>query len=161
MEVPLLSNLCKPTASYGYYMRNTLYRTCDMRIEMEPIGFIRTDAEQIPRHWTISNVEGDLYVEEKYLDGLKDIKADQQIMVIFLFHKSQAFTPQFLVQQPWHKDKKLGVFSICSPLRPNPIGISVVKVLKIDRNILKIKGIDMLDGTPVLDIKPYVTDRKS
>jgi len=50
----------------------------------------------------------------------------------------------------------MGVFSICSPVRPNPIGLSIVKVLSIDKNVLLVKHVDMIDGTPILDIKPYV-----
>lgn len=132
-----------------------------MRLNMKPIGFIHTEAEQIPRHWTLSDVEGTLHIDERYLAGLKDIEAGQQIVVIFHFHRSPVFTQQSLTQKPPHLNKELGVFSICSPLRPNPIGMSVLEVLRIDRNILYVKGIDMLDGTPVLDIKPCVTDKIS
>ncbi len=130
-----------------------------MRIEMEPIGFVHTETEQIPRHWTISDVEGSLHINKKYLDGLRDIKPGQLIVVIFHFHKSPAFSHQFLIQKPKHKTEEMGVFSICSPFRPNPIGMSVLKMIRIDKNIIYVKGIDMLDGTPILDIKPYITDK--
>lgn len=126
---------------------------------MEPIGFVHTETEQIPRHWTISDVEGSLHINKKYLDGLRDIKPGQLIVVIFHFHKSPAFSHQFLIQKPKHKTEEMGVFSICSPFRPNPIGMSVLKMIRIDKNIIYVKGIDMLDGTPILDIKPYITDK--
>ncbi len=125
-----------------------------MKIEFEPIGFVKTDVEKVPRHWTVSEAEGVIVVNEEYAAGLKDIKAGQRIVVLFYFHESQQFTPQFLVQTPPHCDEPLGVFSICSPVRPNPIGMSVVEVLGVEGRAIRIKGLDMRDGTPVLDIKP-------
>lgn len=127
-----------------------------MKIDLEPIGFVRTDVEKVPRHWTVSDAEGTIVVDEKYKEGLKDLKAGERIVVLFYFHQSQRFTPELLVQKPKHRNEELGVFSICSPVRPNPLGMSVVEVLGIDGNIIHVKGLDTLDGTPVLDIKPYV-----
>ena len=128
-----------------------------MKIEMEPIGYVRTDADDVPRHWTISDVEGKFIVDDKYLKGLKDIEAGQRIVVLFNFHKSPKFSDELLIQHPPHKDRAMGVFSICSPKRPNPIGLSVVEVLAVSGAEIHVKGIDMLDGTPILDIKPHVT----
>ena len=128
-----------------------------MKIELEPIGYVRTEADEVPRHWTISDVEGMLIVEDKFLKGLKDIEAGQRIVVLFHFHKSQRFFDDLLIQHPPHKDRPMGVFSICSPKRPNPIGMSVVEVLAVNGPKICVRGIDMLDGTPILDIKPHVT----
>jgi tRNA (adenine37-N6)-methyltransferase len=125
-----------------------------MKIELSPIGIVRTETEDVPRHWTVSDTEGTIIVDEQYIKGLKDIKPGQRIVVLFYFHRSPAFTPDLLVQTPKHRNGQLGVFSICSPVRPNPIGMSVVEVLGISGNIIRIKGLDMMDGTPVLDIKP-------
>ncbi|MCL5024532.1 MAG: tRNA (N6-threonylcarbamoyladenosine(37)-N6)-methyltransferase TrmO [Nitrospirae bacterium] len=125
-----------------------------MKIELEPIGFVRTDVEKVPRHWTVSDAEGIIVIDAQYKEGLKDIKAGQRIVVLFYFHQSPRFTSDLLVQKPRHRNELLGVFSICSPVRPNPLGLSVAKVLGIDGNIIRIKGLDMMDGTPVLDIKP-------
>jgi len=125
-----------------------------MKIEFEPIGFIKTAVERVPRHWTVSDAEGKIVLNEEYAGGLKDIKAGQRIVVIFYFHKSPQFTPEYLVQTPPHRNEQLGVFSICSPIRPNPIGMSVVEVLGVEGCVIHIKGLDMQDGTPVLDIKP-------
>jgi len=122
---------------------------------MQPIGVVHTDAETVPRHWTLSDVKGTLVIDKQYQKGLKDIKAGQRIVVIFHFHKSPEFTPDLLVQRPPHRDEDLGVFSICSPRRPNPIGMSVLDVLEVDNNIIYVQGLDMLDGTPILDLKPY------
>ena len=130
-----------------------------MAIVMEPIGVVRTKATSVPRHWTVSDVEGSLVVDDKYLVGLKDIQPGQQIVVLFYFDRSPLFAPHFLVQTPPHRQERLGVFSICSPIRPNPIGLSVLEVLKVEGRIVQVKGIDMYDGTPILDIKPYVQDQ--
>ena len=125
-----------------------------MKIELSPIGFVKTDAEKVARHWTISDVEGAIVVDEHYKDGLKDIKAGQRIVVLFYFHQSPRFSSDLLVQKPRRRNEQLDVFSICSPVRPNPIGISVVEVLRVDGCTIHVKGLDMIDGTPVLDIKP-------
>lgn len=127
-----------------------------MKIELKPIGFVRTEVEQVPRHWTVSDAKGSIVVEEQYREGLKDIKPGQRIVVLFYFHQSPSFTHDLLVQKPKHSSEYLGVFSICSPVRPNPLGMSIVEVIGIEDCVIHIKGIDMLDGTPVLDIKPAV-----
>lgn len=129
-----------------------------MKIEFTPIGFVRTETENVPRHWTISDVEGSIVIDEQYKEGLKDIKAGQRIVVLFYFHQSPQFTKDFLIQKPPHRNERMGVFSICSPVRPNPLGMSVVEVLRVDGCTIHIKGLDMRDGTPVLDIKP-MTER--
>ena len=128
-------------------------------IEIKPIGFVYTASEKIPRHWTVSDVEGVLNVDMEYAAGLRDIKSGQRIVVIFLFHKSPDFISDFLFQAPPNRKKKLGVFSNCSPIRPNPTGMSVLEVLKVNGSKIYVKGIDMLDGTPVLDIKPFIESK--
>ena len=132
-----------------------------MTIEMKPIGYVHTDTEDVPRHWSVSEVEGRLVIDEEYLEGLKDIRIGQQIVVLFHFHKSPEFTPDLLVQLPRHRSKEMGIFSICSPRRPNPVGMSVLEVLAIEKTIIHVKRIDMLDGTPLLDIKPHVQRQKA
>jgi len=128
---------------------------------MRPIGHVHTDVDNVPRHWTLSDVEGTLVIDEEYLEGLRDIRAAQRIVVIFHFHKSSRFTAEFLSQKPPHRKTPLGVFSICSPIRPNPIGMSIVEVLEVRKNVMHVRGLDMLDGTPILDIKPLVEDKQS
>ena len=132
----------------------------DVKIELESIGFARTDAEKVPRHWSVSDLEGTLVIEDKYLAGLADIEAGQRIVVIFNFHKSPEFTPTFFRQTPPHREKEMGVFSICSPIRPNPIGMSVLRVVGIEDTKIRVGGLDMLDGTPILDIKPYIEEKR-
>lgn len=128
-----------------------------MEIRMKPIGYVRTRESNLPRHWTVSQAEGVLEIEEQYASGLADIAPGQEIVVLFNFHESAPFSPGSLRQTPPHRDHPLGVFSICSPFRPNPIGLSVVEVLEKDGTRLRVKHIDMRDGTPILDIKPHIT----
>jgi tRNA-Thr(GGU) m(6)t(6)A37 methyltransferase TsaA len=128
-----------------------------MQLTLKPIGVIRTDAREVPRHWTVSEIEGSLEVDLEYLEGLKDIKPGQRIVVIFHFHESPPFEAAMLVQTPPHRPgERVGVFSICSPRRPNPIGLSVFEVVDVHGPNVRVKGVDTYDGTPILDIKPYV-----
>ena len=134
---------------------------------MEPIGFVETDAGKVPRSWRYSDVEGTLVIDRAYEEGLADIEPGQRIVVIFNFHESPAFSPDLLRQTPPHRrqgptgvDRSMGVFSICSPVRPNPIGMSVLEVLGVEGNIVRVRGLDMRDGTPILDIKPYLVDER-
>jgi tRNA-Thr(GGU) m(6)t(6)A37 methyltransferase TsaA len=127
-----------------------------MSIELKAIGFVRTEAEELPRHWSVSNVEGTLVIDEEYAEGLRDIEAGQRIVVIFYFHQSPGFSPESLRQTSGQHGRETGVFSICSPVRPNPIGMSVLEVLGTRDASIDVRGLDMLDGTPILDIKPHI-----
>jgi tRNA (Thr-GGU) A37 N-methylase len=80
------------------------------------------------------------------------------LVVIFHFHRSPQFSPEFLRQTSGHTGRETGVFSTCSPIRPNPIGMSVLEVLGIKGTTIDVRRLDMLDGTPILDIKPHVED---
>ena len=132
-----------------------------MPITLQSIGTAYTDAESIPRHWTVSDVEGTLVIDPRYSEGLADIAAGQRIVVLFHFHQSPPFSSALLKQTPPHRGQPMGVFSICSPRRPNPIGLSVLEVLAREDNVLRVRGMDMRDGTPILDIKPFVVGEKS
>lgn len=130
-----------------------------MTRNISPIGVFHTNETNIPRHWSVSEVEGRIEIDPVYAEGLKDITVGQKIIVLFYFHKSPQFESRHLVQSPPHKKVPMGVFSICSPLRPNPIGLSVLSVLSVSGNILTVKHADMIDGTPVLDIKPHIAGK--
>lgn len=135
-----------------------------MKIELEPIGFVRTEAEKVPRSWRVSEVEGTLEIEEAYREGLADIEPGQRIVVIFYFHESPSFSERLLRQTPPHRrdaGRSMGVFSICSPVRPNPVGMSVVEVLGVEGTTMRVRGLDMRDGTPILDIKPHLEDERT
>jgi tRNA-Thr(GGU) m(6)t(6)A37 methyltransferase TsaA len=127
-----------------------------MQITFKPIGTAHPNTDDIPRHWTVSDVEGTLVIDPQYTEALADITVGQHIVVLFHFHKSPPFSPDLLKQTPPHRQQPLGVFSICSPRRPNSIGLSVLEVLSHDGNVLAVRNMDMIEGTPILDIKPFV-----
>ena len=129
-----------------------------MSIELRPIGFVRTDAEELPRHWSVSEVEGTLVIDEEYSEGLRDVRPGQRIVVIFHFHRSPRFSPEFLRQTSGQDGRDAGVFSLCSPIRPNPVGMSVLEVLGVRGANVDVRRLDALDGTPILDIKPHIED---
>ena len=154
-------------ADYAHFMTERLMkahkpdeinkeRRKDMSIEMKPIGYVSTDVEEVPRSYSVSDVEGSLVIDELYLEGLRDIEPGQRIYVIFHFHLSPKFTSQFMRIKPPIRTKKVGVFSTHSPFRPNPIGLSLLEVLGVDGNVIRVKGLDMVDRTPILDIKPEI-----
>lgn len=127
-----------------------------MSVEMHPIGYVQHDSEDVPRIYTISDVEGFLVIDQKYAAGLSDIEAGQRLNVLFHFHKSPEFSEKYLKIKPPTRDRKHGVFSTHSPIRPNPIGLSVVEVLAVEGCQIKVKGLDMLNETPILDIKSEI-----
>lgn len=129
-----------------------------MSIELRPIGVVRTDAKEVPRHWSVSDVEGTLVINAEYLEGLNDIEAGQRIVVIFNFHRSPEFSSRFLRQTPPRSGHEVGVFTTCSPIRPSPIGMSILEVLEVKGATIRVKRLDMLEGTPILDIKPHIED---
>ena len=98
-------------------------------------------------------IKGSIVVNEEYLDGLCDLDGFSHIYLLYHFHLSKSF---HLKIKPFLDDQQRGVFSTRAPNRPNPIGLSVIKLLKIENNILQIENVDIMDGTPLLDIKPYV-----
>lgn len=126
-----------------------------MTIEFEPIGLVRNPSDEVPNHWTISDLEGMLEIEPQFETGLANISAGQQIAVLFQFHQSPKFSLKQLQQKQRGTGQIKGVFSICSPIRPNPIGHSVLKVLSVEGCCIQVKGLDMYDRTPILDIKPH------
>ena len=130
-----------------------------MKLEINPIGFLFTEVKKIPRHWSVSDAEGVIHLEKEFVEAAGDIEVGQDIVVIFLFDRSRRFTKDDLLQFPKNKNIKKGVFSICSPVRPNPIGMSVLHVLSIQGTEIGVRGIDILNGTPIIDIKPYVKDK--
>ena len=129
-----------------------------MSIELRPIGFVHTDAEELPRHWSVSEVEGTLVIDEEYSEGLRDVRPGQRIVVIFHFHRSPRFSPEFLRQTSGQDGREAGVFSLCSPVRPNLVGMSVLEVFGVRDANVDVRRLDALDGTPILDIKPHIED---
>ena len=101
------------------------------------------------------DIDGKVEVFPEYADGLKDIEGFSHIILIFHFHLSGQ-SP--LIIKPYLEDKEHGIFATRGPGRPNSIGISVVRLIEVKGNTLHVKGMDIIDGTPLLDIKPYVPE---
>ncbi len=100
-------------------------------------------------------IHGTVEVFQEYSEGLKDIDGFSHVILVYHFHLSKESS---LRVKPFMDDQTHGVFSTRAPNRPNPIGISVVQLVKIEGNILQVKDLDIVDGTPLLDIKPYVPE---
>jgi tRNA-Thr(GGU) m(6)t(6)A37 methyltransferase TsaA len=126
---------------------------------MKPIGFIRsafTETSQIPKGLGAEHrAEGVLEVLPEYSEGLLDIEGFSHLFIIWVFDRSESVE---LVGTPPSDNKPHGVFATRSPYRPNPIGLTTVKLIAREGSKLILHGIDMLDGTPVLDIKPFLSN---
>lgn len=127
-------------------------------VECQPIGHVEAPEGAPPRHWSVSSVAGRLVLDEAYWPGLEGLAAGQRIVVLFLFDRSPAFAPDHLRPTPPGADAPRGLFSTCAPIRPNPIGMSVLEITAVGEGWLDVHGLDTYDGTPVLDIKPHITD---
>jgi tRNA (adenine37-N6)-methyltransferase len=127
-----------------------------MEFTFRPIGEIHspfTDPDQTPIQSSRSQAVGTVTVDEQYLAGLQDLEGFSHIILIYAFHRSEGYS---LLVKPFLDDRLHGLFATRYPRRPNPIGLSVVRLLARQENILEIEGVDVLDGTPLLDIKPYI-----
>jgi len=126
-------------------------------IQYRPIGIIHTaykSPEGTPiQPPTSKGVESDVEVFENYTEGLTDLEGFSHIYLIYHFHLSRKFS---LKVKPFLDDESHGLFATRAPSRPNAIGLSIVELIGTEKNILRVKNIDVLDGTPLLDIKPYV-----
>jgi len=127
------------------------------QIVYKPIGIIHTPFKQ-PKGTPIQpisakGVKGYVEVFPEYAKGLKDIEGFSHIFLIYHFHLVKGSS---LVVKPYMDKELRGIFATRAPCRPNPIGISVVRLIKVEGNILHVQDVDIVDGTPLLDIKPYV-----
>jgi tRNA-Thr(GGU) m(6)t(6)A37 methyltransferase TsaA len=125
----------------------------------KPIGVIHSPFKE-PQGTPIQpaggkGIEGMVEVFPEYAEGLKDVEGFSHIILIYHFHLSKE---PLLKVKPYMDNEAHGVFAMRGPSRPNPIGISVVRLIKIRENILHIQDVDIVDGTPLLDIKPYVPE---
>ena len=131
-------------------------------LKLKPIGVIHSPyhAGQVPYQGCGREEIGEVEVFEQFAEGLKDIEGFSHIVLIYWFHKSRGYS--LMVRTPWDTTPH-GLFTTRSPNRPCPLGLSVVRLVAREGNTLKVKGLDAIDGTPLLDIKPYVptVDEKS
>jgi len=127
------------------------------KIELTPIGIIRSpykEQKDMPIQGRFrDDVEGWIELKEEYVPGLKDLDGFSHAILICYFHRSEA---EHLEARPFLEQETHGIFAIRSPHRPNHLGFSIVKIQRIEGNRLYFTEADMLDGTPVLDIKPYI-----
>jgi tRNA-Thr(GGU) m(6)t(6)A37 methyltransferase TsaA len=132
-------------------------------LELTPIGVIHSPYKNmgdVPHQSYKSEKLSQIEVFKEFEEGLKDIEGFSHIVVIYWFHKSQGY--HLLVKTPW--DSSLhGLFTTRSPHRPCPLGLAVAELVAREKNILRVKGLDAIDGTPLLDIKPYIpsTDERA
>ncbi|MGQ9469962.1 MAG: tRNA (N6-threonylcarbamoyladenosine(37)-N6)-methyltransferase TrmO [Nitrososphaerales archaeon] len=127
-------------------------------ISLKPIGYVRTDADEDTIKKDRESVLSEIIVSEELTEALDGIEEFSHLFIIFYMHK--AFTEQLSLKV--HPRGRLdlplvGVFATRSPYRPNPIGLTLVKLIERDGNKIKVRGLDAIDGTPVIDIKPYDT----
>jgi tRNA-Thr(GGU) m(6)t(6)A37 methyltransferase TsaA len=128
------------------------------QIIMHPIGVIHSpyqETRNMPIQGTFDNgVEAWLELKKEYAAGLKDLDGFSHAIIIYYFHRSPR---EETTGRPFLEEQRHGIFAIRSPHRPNHIGLSVIKIKRIEGNRLYFTEVDVLDGTPLLDIKPYVS----
>ena len=127
-------------------------------VKYNPIGTIHSPYKEIEgmpiQPCAAIGVKGTVEVKPEYTRGLKDISGFSHIILIYHFHLSKGFSLEVI---PFLDDNPKGVFATRVPKRPNSIGLSIVKLIKVEDNIIHIENLDILDNTPLLDIKPYVS----
>jgi tRNA (adenine37-N6)-methyltransferase len=133
--------------------------TSDKTITLAPIGVIRSSHHSVagtpiqPAY--AKGCEGQVVVDPAFGEALADIEDFERIWIVYHFDRAGTFKPRVV---PYRDTREHGLFATRSPCRPNPIGLSVVRLLGREGNVLKVRGVDILDGTPLLDIKPYVPE---
>jgi len=130
-----------------------------MKIEFEPIGIIRSPFRELKgmpiQPASSRGAAGSVEVLPEFTSGLKDLEGFSHIILIYFFHLIEGYKLEVV---PFLDTEARGLFATRAPKRPNPIGISVVSLESVRKNILHISSVDIADGTPLLDIKPYVPD---
>jgi tRNA-Thr(GGU) m(6)t(6)A37 methyltransferase TsaA len=128
-------------------------------LRLQPIGVIRTpfqDPASTPiQPSRAKGARGEVLIDEPFRPGLQDLDGFERVWLVYWFHKAAA--PSLLVT-PFLDTRQRGVFATRAPARPCPIGISAVRLLRIRDGVLEVAEVDILDGTPLLDVKPYVPE---
>jgi tRNA-Thr(GGU) m(6)t(6)A37 methyltransferase TsaA len=125
-------------------------------IRIQPIGLVRNEFEsEIPQGY--EDRLSEIIINEELSEGLHKLEENSHIVVVFWMHKIEEKDRNIMKMHPKGREDLplLGVFATRSPRRPNPMGIRAVRLVEIEDNILKVKGLDAINGTPILDIKPY------
>jgi len=130
----------------------------EKEIRLKPIGIIHTpykDFQGMPIQGKFEkDVKGQIEIFPEYVEGLKDVGGFSHVILIYYFNRA---IEEKLIGRPFLEDEPHGIFAIRGPMRPNHIGCSIVKVEKVKDNGIVFSEVDMLDNTPLLDIKPYVS----
>jgi tRNA-Thr(GGU) m(6)t(6)A37 methyltransferase TsaA len=124
----------------------------EQTLHLRPIGYVENEFSAPATPENIRSTESRLVIDASLVEGLQGFEAGQRIMVVFYFHRSKGYD---LLQHPRGDPSrpKRGVFTLHSPNRPNPIGVTIVDLISVDRNVLRVRGLDAIDGTPLLDLK--------
>ncbi|MFP3290403.1 MAG: tRNA (N6-threonylcarbamoyladenosine(37)-N6)-methyltransferase TrmO [Nitrososphaeria archaeon] len=139
-----------------------------MNICFDPIGYVKTEMSDEDIRKANGNVISKIIIKEEYIDGLQGLEGYSHILVISYLNKLRDFEIGVLKVKPRRLTKyglkleelpEVGVFAVDSPARPNPIGLSIAEIIKIDKNVITVKGLDLFNETPILDIKPYSYER--
>ena len=130
-----------------------------MKIEFQPIGIIHTPFTELAgmpiQPAGAAGVEGTVEVFAEFREGLQDLDGFSHIILLYHLHRSKGFTMRVI---PFLDTRLRGVFATRAPKRPNPIGLSVVRLQRVADSVLYVENVDILDGTPLIDIKPYVPE---
>lgn len=127
-----------------------------MTISLEPIGVVRSpfaEPQGMPIQASVSRAIGSIEILPAYVEGLLDLDGFDHILVIYRFHLSKS---EPLIVEPFLDSARHGVFATRAPMRPNRLGISILRLTRVNGAVLDVENVDMVDGTPILDIKPYV-----
>jgi len=129
-------------------------------IECQPIGTVKAPVTEMSLgNW--AKVDSEIHIEPRYAGGLRELEGYSHVIVVFFLHQIGAFDPaRQLLRKPrgMEQMREVGVFAQRTKYRPNPIGVTAVELRGISGNVLAVRGLDALDGTPVLDIKPYIPE---
>ncbi|MDP3062861.1 MAG: tRNA (N6-threonylcarbamoyladenosine(37)-N6)-methyltransferase TrmO [Chloroflexota bacterium] len=126
-----------------------------MSVVLRPIGHVVSPvAEPSQQEW--ESVVSEVVVDDAYAEALDGIEEFSHIIVIFYFHRSEPPTALRIHPERRQELPLVGIFATRSPMRPNPIGVTTVRLLERRGNVLRVQGLDAIDGTPVLDIKPHI-----
>lgn len=125
----------------------------------KPIGIIHSPFTQIKdmpiQSATATGIKGHININEEYVEGLSDLDGFSHIYLLYHFHLSESYSLKVI---PFLDDQERGLFATRAPKRPNAIGLSVVKLIQINLDRIDIENVDIIDGTPLLDIKPYIQE---
>lgn len=130
-----------------------------MSIQFQEIGFFTTPFTEVAgmpiQPSGAHGIQGTITIHPEFLEGLRDLSGFSHIFALYHLHEINGYD---LTVKPFLDNDRHGIFATRSPKRPNPIGLSVVQLERVENNVVYVRNVDVLDGTPVIDIKPYVPD---